>query len=585
MKKIVVVVLALFLLSNNAWAGEVYQNQTQQSQYCQNIVTQGNKEAQRHPNRPDTMLLWEQGHPGCYNSTTTPGQKQGVLDAIDGIFVQANSALSAIGTAIFLSFAFVAVFMVGVRILFGVENSFIIPAGKVLISLSVVFALLNYFPAVQSQLVSWAQSEGYQESLSINNIIKSTLATTVAGQVFALVPPGGTLDPIGLLKTGAEVGVAGQLVAQIEFQSKIASAPHWYDEIGAAMEAVPNFLTEMVVTFIEMIIFFILAVEALLIIAEGKILFIIAPLAIGFMVFNSARIGVQFDYFNKLLSSTINLAVKVILFYLVVEICLVERAIVLSHNSTNIGGVEKYYQDLGLTILVGAFALFMLHYSGKIFGHAGASFAAAVGGLVGSAAGTAATTAATAGAGLAVKGAAMAGKAGISAGKAAAKTGKEFGKGAFHGAKAGFRKGRGKGDGDDNGPPSNPPPTLFPKGDEDGDDNNGPGSGAGAAIPQKGGGGGGPGPGAGGAEATPKKDNGGGPGPGGAGTEATPKKGGGDNGPGGGGGAGATPRKDNGGGGGPGGGGVPGAVFEKKGGGDPPGGGGAGAEATPKKDK
>ena len=99
MKKIVVVVLALFLLSNNAWAGEVYQNQTQQSQYCQNIVTQGNKEAQRHPNRPDTMLLWEQGHPGCYNSTTTPGQKQGVLDAIDGIFVQANSALFLIEDA------------------------------------------------------------------------------------------------------------------------------------------------------------------------------------------------------------------------------------------------------------------------------------------------------------------------------------------------------------------------------------------------------------------------------------------------------------------------------------------------------
>ena len=522
MKKIAFFALALFLLSNNAWAGEVYQNQTQTSQYCQNIVTQGNKEAQRHPNRPDTMLLWEQGHPGCYNSTTTPGQKQGVLDAIDGIFVQANSALSAIGTAIFLSFAFVAVFTVGVRILFGAEQGVVIPAGKVLISLSVIYALLNYFPAIQAQITSWAQSQGYQESLSIDNTIKGTLASTVAGQVFALVPPGGTLDPIDLLKTGAEVGVAGQLVAQLEFQSKIASAPHWYDEIGAAMEAMPAFLTEMIVTFLEMIIFFILAVEALLIIAEGKILFIIAPLAIGFMVFNSARIGVQFDYFNKLLSSTINLAVKVILFYLVVEICLVERAIVLSHNSTNIGGVEKYYQDLGLTILIGAFALFMLHYSGKIFGHSGASFAAAVGGLVGGAAGTAATTAATAGAGLAMKGASMAGKAGISAGKAGVRGGKEFGKGVFQGAKGGFRKGRGKGDGDDNGPGSGgPPPTLFPKGDED---DNGPGGG--------------------GATATPRKNNGD------------------DNGPGGG---------------------VPGAVFKKKGGDDNPG--GPGAEAAPKKDK
>lgn len=416
------VALALFLqflIVSNSFAGEVYQNQNLTQQYCAQIIGEEQKIVARHPLTPEAKTLWELNHPGCYpNAQSQNHSYNSILDQLDSIFVTAFTAMSAISNALFFSLAFFAVFMVGARIALGAETGVMLPIGRVLISLLVTYGLINFWPTIQNSIISFAQTSGFEMSKTIGLEIKTQLAAAApeafSSRVLSLIPNSGTLDPVGLLKVGADsMGAPLTLMS-----AQMASEPHWYDKVSFFYASLGNFFTLGLNGLVQMVIFSLFGLEALLILLESKLIFVFAPLALVFRVFNPSNSGLQFDYGRKLLDALIGLAAKIVVFYLVIELIAGLRALTLQHDLASLGGFFVGIEDLAAVLVFGLAGLWAMHWSGKIFGHNGAALAAAVGGFVGSSAAT-----------LATAGASKAGTAAFGALKKEVDKGREAGKG------------------------------------------------------------------------------------------------------------------------------------------------------------
>ena len=433
--------LALFLLSfiREAGANEIYQNSNLTTQYCSQIQAEESKVVARHPLTPEAKTLWELNHPGCYpNAQSQNHSYNSILDQFDSIFATAFTAVSAIANALFFSLAFFAVFMVGARVALGMENGIMIPIGRVLISLLVTFGLINYWPDIQNSIISFAQNSGFKMSQTIGLEIKSQLAASApdafSSRVLSLIPDAGTLDPVGLLKAGAD-SMAAPLTLMA---AQMSSQPHWYDKMSFFFADLGNFFVLGLSGLVQLVIFSLFGLEALLILLESKLIFVFAPLALVFRVFNPSNSGLQFDYGRKLLDALIGLAAKIMVFYLVIEVIAGLRALTLQHDLASLGGFFVGVEDLSAVLVFGLAGLWAMHWSGKIFGHNGAALAAAVGGFVGSSA----ATLATAGASKAGSAAFGALKKGVEKGREAGK-GKgmgEIGKGAFRGQNGGKKR-------------------------------------------------------------------------------------------------------------------------------------------------
>lgn len=496
-----------------AFAHQKQLSVVQKANFCNGIITYGNKLFSEYSGNAKIMEMWKDSHPGCYPNHIPVTGIGGPFAAFDAIFMTLYQVLSAIALGLFFTFAFLMIVKAGVKIVLGEDVK--IALTKAIFSLVVAFGAIQLGPPLLNSVLQMFQKYGTSTSSLVFSqmsaaMLQSATTNAQASGLYAkaqqYIPHSGALDPVNI----AQMGISSAQEKLQLFKQQFEDLS-WKDVIVDFFDFFAGLLPTFLDVIVQIVAFTILAIDAALILFEAKIVIILSPLA--FFTLTTKDFWAS-NAHQTVVNKTVGLSIKIFMFYILIYLSLAANAFITIKSTTSFAG--NFFlplSDIVATIFSVGITIYLLKIVGEIFGAGGGfSLGSMALGFAGGVAGAAALGAVTGGVGAAAKAAGAfkeaykasgpkengrlgALKSGFSAARAhAGDAPGDIAKGAFHGAakkslghdghehmKANYQAGKESvnGGGDNTKNPDGAPGTNFGGGGGSAPGGGGPGGGGG----------------------------------------------------------------------------------------------------------